>query len=100
MSVKECAMKFTQLSRYAPDLVSNMRSKMRKFSWGLSRALVLECKGVMLNSDMDISRLVVYMQQVEDEKKKQAEVKERQSKKTKYVDQDASQQNSRKGSRQ
>lgn len=34
---------------------------MKKFGLGLSSDLVLEHKGPMLNSDLDISRLVVYM---------------------------------------
>ena len=42
---------------------------MRKFAFSLSRDLVLECKSVMLNTNMDISRLVDYLQYVEDEKK-------------------------------
>lgn len=69
MSVKDYALKFQQLSRYALKLVYNMRSRMRKFDLGLSRDLVLECKPAMLNNDMDTSRLIVYMQQVKDEKK-------------------------------
>lgn len=43
---------------------------MRNFSFGLSRDLVLECKAAMFNNDMDISSLVVYMQNEEDETKK------------------------------
>lgn len=61
MSVKEYDMNFTHLSGYVLELVSNIRSKMKKFALGLSRDSVLECKGSMLNNDMDIYRLVVYM---------------------------------------
>ena len=85
-------MKFTQLSHYAPELVSNMRARMRKFASGLNDGLVLECKGAMLNSDMDISRLVVHMQQVEDEKKRQTEVEDRQNKRARPTDQETNQQ--------
>lgn len=81
MNVNEYALKFTQLSRYAPELVCNIRAQMRKFASGLLNELVLECKWVMLKKDMDIFRLVVYMQQVEEEKKKQAGREERQAKK-------------------
>ncbi|KAF3639115.1 hypothetical protein FXO37_24093 [Capsicum annuum] len=42
MIVKEYALKFHQLSWYAPELESNMRAQMRKFSSGLSRELILE----------------------------------------------------------
>lgn len=59
---------------------------MMKFSSRLSCDLVLKCKDAMLNNDMDISRLVVYIQQVED-KKKLAEIGERQNIKFKYSEQ-------------
>lgn len=39
--------------------------------------LVLECKAVMLNNDVDISRILIYIQQVMDEKKKQLEIGQR-----------------------
>lgn len=59
---------------------------MRKFALGLSRDLVLECKVAILNNNMDIFRLMVYMEQIED-KKKQTEMRERQCKKFKYLEQ-------------
>lgn len=59
---------FTNLSRYSPNLVSNMSSKIRKFASGHSSNLVLKCKGAILNNYMDISRLAIYIQ-VKDEKK-------------------------------
>lgn len=62
MSVREYTLKFTQLFCYAPELVFSMKYRMRKFASGLYRDLVLECKAAMLNMDMNISRLVVYMQ--------------------------------------
>lgn len=49
---------------------------MRKFPSGLSRDLLLECKATLLNCDMDISRIMVYMQQVEDQKKKKFKIGE------------------------
>ena len=33
LSVYECEMKFTQLSRYAPEMVKDMRSRMSLFFW-------------------------------------------------------------------
>lgn len=59
VSVKESTLKFHQLSRYAPDIVSSMRAKMRKFTSRLSIELILENKATLLIKDMDISRLVV-----------------------------------------
>lgn len=92
MSVKEYTLNFTQLSRYAPKLVGNMRAHMRKFAFGLSNDLVLECKGAMLNWDMDFSRFFVDMQQVEEQKKRVAEAREkhRQAKKARSTDQNNS----------
>lgn len=49
---------------------------MKIFACGHSNDLVLECKGSILNSDNDISWLVVYMQWVEYEKMKQAEAEQ------------------------
>ena len=65
MSVKEYTLKFTQLSRYAPELAGNMRARMRKFVF----YLVLEYKRAILNRDMDFSWLSVHMQQVKEQKK-------------------------------
>lgn len=39
---------------------------MRKFTSGLSHNYVLECKVALINNDVDIPRLVVYMQKVQD----------------------------------
>jgi len=62
MSLKEYTLKFNQLACYALEMVGNMRAQMRKFSSSLSYNLVLECKGAMLNRDMDFYRLSVHMQ--------------------------------------
>ncbi|XP_047253707.1 uncharacterized protein LOC124887836 [Capsicum annuum] len=84
MSVKE----------YTLELEGNMRARMGKFIFGLSNDLVIEYKGAMLNRDIDFSKQSVHMQQVEDQKKKVAEIrgKDRQSKTAKPVDQNYSQQ--------
>lgn len=88
MSVKEYTLKFNQLYRYAPELAGNISTRMRKFASGLSDDLVLECKGAMLNRDMDFSRLSVHMQHVEEQKKRLAETrdKERQAKRARFTD--------------
>ncbi|KAH0706534.1 hypothetical protein KY285_012312 [Solanum tuberosum] len=67
-SVHEYGLKFTQLSRYVPEMVANMRSRMSLFVVGLSRLSSKDGRESMLIGDMDISRLMVYVQQVEEEK--------------------------------
>lgn len=66
---------------------------MKKFASSLSNDLVLECKGAILNKDMGMSRLKMFMQQVEEEKKRQEKLqeRERQTKRVKIADQNFSQ---------
>ncbi|KAH0636060.1 hypothetical protein KY290_036462 [Solanum tuberosum] len=71
MSVKEYALKFTQLSKYAPTIVADSRDKMNKFVMGVFDMVVKECRTVMLVQDTDISRLMVHAQQMEEEKLKE-----------------------------
>lgn len=59
---KEYALIFTQLFLYASEVVSNMRSRIRKFASRFSCDLMIESKDSMLNSDIDISKLMVYIE--------------------------------------
>ena len=68
IDIHEYGLKFTQLSHYAPKMVKDMRSRMSLFVVGLGRASIKEGRAAMLIGYMDISRLMVYFQQVEDEK--------------------------------
>lgn len=54
---------------YALEMVLNMRSKMRNFVSGLGKHVQKEYKALLLILDMGISRLVIYAQQMEDDKK-------------------------------
>ena len=65
MSVHEYRLKFNQLSVYAPEIVKDMRSIMSLFVTGLAHASSKEGRAEMLVGDMDISRIMVYVHQVE-----------------------------------
>lgn len=54
-----------------------MIAKIMKFASRLSRDLILEYDATLLNKDIYISRLVVYIQQLEEEKMKKVEIGER-----------------------
>ncbi|XP_049391585.1 uncharacterized protein LOC125856025 [Solanum stenotomum] len=58
---------------YASEMVANMRSKMSLFVAGLSLLSSREGKTAMLIGDMDIARLMIHVQQVEEEKLKDRE---------------------------
>uniref|UniRef100_M1D9Y9 Retrotransposon gag protein n=1 Tax=Solanum tuberosum TaxID=4113 RepID=M1D9Y9_SOLTU len=73
LSVHEYGLKFTQLSRYSPAMVANMRSRMSLFVVGLYHLSSKEGSAAMLIGDMDISRLMIYVQQVQEEKPRDKE---------------------------
>ena len=68
ISVKEYPLKFTQLSKYAPTLVPNSRARMNNFVMEVSSLMKEDCCTAMLHNDMDICRLMVYAQQIEESK--------------------------------
>ena len=47
-SVREYALKFTKLSKYAPFMVANPKAQMSKFISGVSSMVSLECKFAMM----------------------------------------------------
>ena len=60
--VKEYSIKFTQLARYAPYVVADSRAKMSKFVSGVNDSVVNECRFVILNSDINLARLMTHAQ--------------------------------------
>jgi len=68
MSVQQCGLKFTKLSRYAPHMVTDPRAQMSKFLFGVSNLVKTECRIAMLLEDMNISMLIIHAQQVEGDK--------------------------------
>ncbi|XP_069152798.1 uncharacterized protein [Solanum lycopersicum] len=70
MIVKEYSLKFVKISRYATSLVSNSRDEMRRFLTGINGDLKKEWRSAMLHNNIDLSRLMVQVQQVKDSLKK------------------------------
>ena len=66
MIVKEYSMNFVKLSSYATFLVSNSRDEMSRFLTGIAEDLEEEHRAAMLHDSMDLSRLMVHVQQVEE----------------------------------
>ena len=59
LNVHEYGLMFTQLSRYALEMIKDMRSRMNLFVTGLGRASSKEDRVTMLIGDIDISRFIV-----------------------------------------
>lgn len=72
----EYSLKFTQLTRYAPNMVADNRSKMSKFMFGVYDSIVKKCRISMLISKMDLSRLMFLAQYIEEKNIKKRERKQ------------------------
>ena len=70
MTVRKYSLKFVKLWRYATSLVSKSRDEMSRFLIGITGDLEEECQPAMLHDNMDFSRLMLHVQQVEDSRKK------------------------------
>ena len=57
----------TQLSKYAPSLVSNRRDEMNRFVTGVSDDLKEECHLAMLHENMNISHIMVHAKHLEEQ---------------------------------
>ena len=74
MKTREYSLKFFKLSRYATSLVLNSMDVLSRFLTGINRDLEEECRSRMLHDNMDLSRLMVHVQQVENIQKRGASV--------------------------
>lgn len=70
MLVQDNELKFTQLSKYAPYVVTNRRLPKIKFLYGVSHLLKIEWSNVILLGYMDISKLMTYAPNVDWDKLK------------------------------
>ena len=69
MFVKEYSLKFVKLSNYASSLMVNSRDEMSRFVTCVSKDLVEDCRAAMLYDNMDLGRLMVHAQQLEEPQK-------------------------------
>ena len=70
MNLEEYSSKFTLLSKYALYLVSNPRDERSRFVTSVTDLVKKDYPTEMLHNDMDISRLMVYAQSIEESKLK------------------------------
>ena len=66
LSVREYSMRFTQLARFAPEMVSTQDARKHRFVIGLGDHLIGSCAVGALNRDIDIARLMAHDQWTED----------------------------------
>lgn len=73
MTVQEYNLKFTQLSRYAPEMVVDMRNRMSLYVFGLGHSTKKEGNEAILIGDMNIGRLMTRVQHNKEEKMRDRE---------------------------
>lgn len=70
MSVEECSLKLSMLSKYVASFVSNLTDEMSRFVTGVANLVRQECPLAMLHVDITVARLMVYTQSIEESKPK------------------------------
>ena len=63
---KKYSLMFVKLSKCTSSQVSNSKDEMSRFVTGVSKDFVEECQAAMLHNNMDLDRLMIHSQQVEE----------------------------------
>nr|XP_016440544.1 PREDICTED: uncharacterized protein LOC107766303 [Nicotiana tabacum] len=71
MSLNEYYLKFVSLAKYAPEMVRDMRARVRRFVLGLSDDLFVDANIAAQNNDMTITKMVAFVQRNEDRLKEE-----------------------------
>ncbi|XP_070020538.1 uncharacterized protein [Nicotiana sylvestris] len=74
-SVNEYYLKFVSLAKYAPEMVRDMRDRVRRFVLGLSDDLFVDANIAAQNNDMTITKMVAFVQGNEDRLKEEERVR-------------------------
>jgi hypothetical protein len=76
MSVRDYVLRFSKFSKYAPSMMEDPRVKMGQFVSGLGDTVGSEGQAALLHKEMDLSRLMTYVEQVEDRKHRERRMRE------------------------
>ncbi|XP_075108870.1 uncharacterized protein LOC142180710 [Nicotiana tabacum] len=71
MSVNEYYLKFVSLAKYAPDMVSDLRARVRQFVLGISDDLFADANIAAQKNDITITKMVTFVQGNEDRLKEE-----------------------------
>lgn len=74
--MREYNLKFSKLSNYAPILVADLRARMHKLISWIFNLVVKECRTMILIREINISRLMTYVEKVEREKLKERRMRD------------------------
>lgn len=76
MSVREYTFKFIKLSKYASSFFADPCARMSKFISEIFGLVIKECQTAMLLKEINISWLITYAENIEDDKIKERKVRE------------------------